>query len=74
VLKDFPKEYIYEPWTAPLTLQKKANCIIGVDYPKPIVDHKEVSKINMGRMKLYFGQEESKTDNQKLQTSKKIFQ
>lgn len=30
-----PKEYIYEPWTAPLSIQKKANCIIGKDYPKP---------------------------------------
>lgn len=30
-----PKYYIYEPWTAPLAVQKKANCIIGVDYPRP---------------------------------------
>lgn len=30
-----PKEYIYEPWTAPLSVQKKARCIIGKDYPKP---------------------------------------
>lgn len=46
-LKDFPKSYIYEPWTAPMPLQKQAKCIIGVDYPKPIVDHNQVSKINM---------------------------
>lgn len=30
-----PKEYIYEPWTAPLSIQNKAKCIIGRDYPKP---------------------------------------
>ena len=30
-----PREYIYEPWTAPISIQKKANCIIGKDYPKP---------------------------------------
>lgn len=30
-----PREYIYEPWTAPTSIQKKANCIIGKDYPKP---------------------------------------
>jgi hypothetical protein len=30
-----PKEYIYEPWTAPLSVQEKARCIIGKDYPKP---------------------------------------
>nr|BAD16007.1 putative 6-4 photolyase (UVR3) [Oryza sativa Japonica Group]BAD38427.1 putative 6-4 photolyase (UVR3) [Oryza sativa Japonica Group] len=44
VLKDMPKEYIYEPWTAPLSIQKKANCIIGKDYPKPVVDHAIASK------------------------------
>lgn len=32
---DMPKEYIYEPWTAPLSIQTKAKCIIGKDYPKP---------------------------------------
>lgn len=30
-----PKEYIYEPWTAPLSVQEKARCIVGRDYPKP---------------------------------------
>ncbi|KAL6604550.1 hypothetical protein ACP70R_042977 [Stipagrostis hirtigluma subsp. patula] len=44
VLKDMPKEYIYEPWTAPLSIQKKANCIIGEDYPKPVIDHETASK------------------------------
>ncbi|XP_010914923.2 (6-4)DNA photolyase isoform X1 [Elaeis guineensis] len=44
VLKDMPKEYIYEPWTAPLSVQKKANCIIGKDYPKRVVVHDTASK------------------------------
>uniref|UniRef100_A0A2N9HIV0 Photolyase/cryptochrome alpha/beta domain-containing protein n=1 Tax=Fagus sylvatica TaxID=28930 RepID=A0A2N9HIV0_FAGSY len=35
ILKDMPKEYIYEPWTAPLSVQTKAKCIIGRDYPNP---------------------------------------
>eukprot|EP00897_Mesotaenium_endlicherianum_P010804 jgi/Mesen1/9752/ME000698S09229 len=35
VLKDMPAQYIYEPWTAPLAVQKKAKCIIGTDYPSP---------------------------------------
>lgn len=30
-----PKQYIYEPWSAPIEVQKKAKCIIGVDYPRP---------------------------------------
>ncbi|RRT54262.1 hypothetical protein B296_00032250, partial [Ensete ventricosum] len=32
---DMPNEYIYEPWTAPLSIQKKANCIVGKEYPRP---------------------------------------
>ncbi|XP_075510740.1 (6-4)DNA photolyase [Primulina tabacum] len=44
MLKDMPDEYIYEPWTAPRNLQVKAKCIIGKDYPKPVVDHKLASK------------------------------
>ncbi|PKU72981.1 (6-4)DNA photolyase [Dendrobium catenatum] len=39
-----PKEYIYEPWTAPLSIQRQANCIIGRDYPKPVVPHDLASK------------------------------
>ncbi|KAH7565099.1 hypothetical protein JRO89_XS09G0131900 [Xanthoceras sorbifolium] len=39
ILKEMPKEYIYEPWTAPISIQKKAKCIIGRDYPKPVVSH-----------------------------------
>ncbi|XP_057837998.1 (6-4)DNA photolyase isoform X1 [Cryptomeria japonica] len=44
VLKDMPKEYIYEPWSAPLEVQRKAKCIIGRDYPEPVVAHVEASK------------------------------
>ncbi|XVF74688.1 hypothetical protein PTKIN_Ptkin13bG0131800 [Pterospermum kingtungense] len=44
ILKDMPKEYIYEPWTAPLSVQTKANCIIGRDYPKPVLSHDSASK------------------------------
>ncbi|CAN6271869.1 unnamed protein product [Urochloa humidicola] len=50
VLKDMPREYIYEPWTAPLSIQKKAKCIIGKDYPKPVVDHETASKECKRRM------------------------
>ena len=36
---------------APEAVQKKANCIIGKDYPHPIVDHKEASERCKDRMK-----------------------
>ncbi len=54
VFKKFPSQYIYEPWMAPPNVQQAANCIIGKDYPKAIVDHKIVSKTNMARMKIAF--------------------
>jgi cryptochrome len=39
-----PAKYVYEPWLAPLDVQKKAGCVVGVDYPAPIVDHATASK------------------------------
>lgn len=53
-LRRMPKKYIHEPWLAPLAVQKKAGCIIGKDYPKPMVDHKQVSKHNVQKMKEAF--------------------
>ncbi|XP_073513511.1 cryptochrome-1-like [Phyllobates terribilis] len=51
ILKKFPPEYIYEPWKSPRSVQERAGCIIGQDYPKPIVEHETVSKRNIQRMK-----------------------
>jgi deoxyribodipyrimidine photo-lyase len=39
-LIDVPNEYLSQPWTMPPEIQKEAHCIIGQDYPAPIVDHK----------------------------------
>ncbi|KAK7294117.1 hypothetical protein RJT34_17000 [Clitoria ternatea] len=50
VLKDMPREYIYEPWTAPLSIQTKAKCIVGKDYPMPVVSHDSASKECRRRM------------------------
>ena len=43
-LKDVHNAYIHEPWNMNLELQKKYNCIMDVDYPRPMVDHNETSK------------------------------
>lgn len=50
-LAQFPSKYIYEPHMAPREVQQRCGCIIGKDYPYPIVDHTAISKVNMGRMK-----------------------
>jgi len=49
-LKKYPEKYIYEPWTAPKDIQQKCGCVIGKDYPKPIVDHDSARKQNISRM------------------------
>ena len=50
-MQDFPAKWIYEPWKAPIADQKQANCRIGVDYPKPMVDHAVVNKENIQKLK-----------------------
>ena len=34
-----PEKYIHEPWKMPHTVQTDSLCVIGKDYPEPIVDH-----------------------------------
>ena len=50
-LKDFPSSYIHNPWNAPDYVQKQAGCIIGVDYPKPVVDVCEQGDLCCKRVK-----------------------
>ncbi|XP_022535359.2 cryptochrome-1b [Astyanax mexicanus] len=56
ILRGFPAKYIYDPWNAPEGVQKLAKCIIGVHYPKPMVNHAEASRINIERMKQIYQQ------------------
>ena len=37
-LKDFPSDFVHKPWKAPMYIQDEADCIIGKDYPEPIVE------------------------------------
>lgn len=54
VLKKLPTKYIHEPWKAPIAVQRAAGCIVGKDYPKPMVDHATASKENIEKMKQAF--------------------
>lgn len=56
VLKNLPTRYIHEPWVAPEAVQQAANCVIGRDYPLPIVDHTKASQINIERIKQVYAQ------------------
>lgn len=56
VLRGFPAKFIYDPWNAPESVQAAAKCIIGVHYPKPMVNHAEASRLNIERMKQIYQQ------------------
>jgi deoxyribodipyrimidine photo-lyase len=34
-----PERYIHAPWTMPTGLQRQVSCVVGHDYPSPMVDH-----------------------------------
>jgi len=54
-LKNYPPKLIYAPWKATAAEQESFGCIVGVDYPKPIVDHDEARQANLAKMKLNYG-------------------
>jgi deoxyribodipyrimidine photo-lyase len=38
-LAALPAQWIHAPWTAPADVLAKAGVELGVDYPRPIVEH-----------------------------------
>ena len=40
-LKNIPNKFLYKPWELETKYQEQIKVIIGVNYPKPIVDHAE---------------------------------
>jgi deoxyribodipyrimidine photo-lyase len=43
-LAEVPNQWIFEPWTMPSITQQEANCVIGKDYPAPIIDLAQASR------------------------------
>ncbi len=37
-LQNFPSDYVHQPWAAPLYIQLQAGCVVGEDYPQPLMD------------------------------------
>ncbi|MBC5792448.1 MAG: deoxyribodipyrimidine photo-lyase [Nanohaloarchaea archaeon] len=48
-LEDVPDKYIHNPQKMPKTAQHDADCIVGEDYPEPIVDHDDCRKEAVSR-------------------------
>lgn len=38
-LRRVPLQYLHEPAKMPRAVQREAGCVIGVDYPRPLVEH-----------------------------------
>ena len=49
-LAKVPLPYLAEPWKMDVSVQRMAGCLIGVDYPAPIVDDKVAMKAAKDRM------------------------
>ncbi len=43
-LERVPTGYLAEPWTMPESVQQDSGCVIGRDYPEPIVDHAQARR------------------------------
>jgi deoxyribodipyrimidine photo-lyase len=43
-LRPVPDRYLTEPWKMPQELQRECGCVLGDDYPEPIVDHREARR------------------------------
>jgi deoxyribodipyrimidine photo-lyase len=48
-LQRVPDEYLAEPWTMSQELQRKSGCVIGRDYPEPVIDHGEARREALAR-------------------------
>ena len=48
-LADVPDSHLVEPWDMSEGEQQMAGCVIGTDYPEPIVDHAEERRVAQER-------------------------
>lgn len=56
-LASFPSKFIFEPHLAPIEVQNISGCILGRDYPLPIVDRKQSRKTNLASFKESLGRQ-----------------
>ncbi|KAL4175468.1 hypothetical protein KRP22_000434 [Phytophthora ramorum] len=60
-LRNMPDKFVFEPWKAPFKVQRDAGCLIGKDYPFPIVDGKHAVKRCITGMSHAYSDTESTT-------------
>ncbi len=52
-LERVPDQHLAEPWLMPDEVQRQAGCVIGEDYPQPIVDHKLARREALERYRVH---------------------
>ena len=50
-LKNLPNKYLFNPWEAPYQILKDAGVVLGVNYPKPIIDLKKSRELALRSFK-----------------------
>lgn len=55
-----PAEWIHQPWLMPHATQLRAGCIIGRDYPLPVVDHEQAARAARQRLKAAYATPEAR--------------
>jgi deoxyribodipyrimidine photo-lyase len=51
-LRAVPDEHLAEPWTMPDETQRDCGCLIGRDYPEPVVDHGQARRQALERFRV----------------------
>ena len=51
-LRRVPDEYLREPWRMPDEVQQRSGCVIGDDYPEPIVDRRRAREEALARYRM----------------------
>ena len=61
-LAGVPPAYVHMPWTMPISVQQASGCLIGRDYPPPIVDHALAVREAKRRLAVVRGTAESRAE------------
>ncbi len=50
-LANVPTKYVHAPWEMPTAMQAEAKCMIGKDYPAPVVDHAKAKELAIAKFR-----------------------
>lgn len=61
-----PTEWIHEPWRMPPALQSRYGCVMGKDYPLPIIDHEQAARTARSRLHEAYRGEQAKAESRRI--------